>query len=200
MPPISQIAARRFLAGALALALAACTTATPRPDFPLPGFAGYGPIHLDIAEVRVSSNYRPRGAPPNVDHLFQIDIESSAIRWAHERLVASGVDGEAAFVIEDASVIETALDTDEGLVGLFKNENAVRYDATLTVRLTLLRDGNVDAVDVTVTRSQTMLENTSLNDRDTIWYEMMDRMLVELNTQMEENIAAHLGRYLHRRP
>lgn len=175
----------------LALA-AACSTSPESIDFPEPSFESFETIWFDVAELRVSSNYHPPLEPPNVDHRFPVSLSGAAMRWAHERLIAGGDNGEAAFVIEDASVVETELDVRPGVTGLFHDEPAYRYDGRLAVRLVVVQDGRTSEAQAVVTRSQTVQESATLNERNAVWYQMMDRMLVDMNAEMEKNIGIYL--------
>lgn len=181
----------------IALVAAACTS-TPPPtiEFPLPDFRSIGPIALEIAELDVSSDYAAPLTQPNVDHEFPVTLSSAATSWANGRLSAVGVTGRADFIIEDASVTETALDTTGGVTGLLKDELAYRYDGRLAVRLIVTRGHDTGEVEVVVTRSQTMLENVTVNERTAIWYQMMDQMMVDLNTEMETNIDLYLQAFI----
>ncbi|MCZ6605879.1 MAG: hypothetical protein O7A03_12150 [Alphaproteobacteria bacterium] len=194
---------RRLGAYLLAIMIAACATAEPPPDFPEPSFEALDPIYFEVPRLRVASNYRPPLAAPNVDHKFPVSIEDAAKSWALARLRATGkisaenrVGDEAVFVIDEAWVIETALETVEGLAGLLKNENAFRYDAKLKARLVMRRGPARGEVEVTITRSHTLLENATVNDRDAVWYAMMEIMMEDLDAEMEKNIALHLADFI----
>ncbi len=179
-----------------ALVLTACSNAPlSTVEFPTPDFNALGPIELAIAEVNVSSTYREPLTSPNVDHEFPVTLSAAAVSWADERLSPSGVIGRAEFVIEDASVIETKLETKGGVTGWLKDELAYQYDGRLAVRLTITRGDDTGEIDVQVDRSQTVLENISVNERTAIWYQMMDQMMVDLNAEMEKNIDLYFGAF-----
>ena len=190
------------LTGAMLL-LAACG-GNPAPHFPDPDFQSLDPIRLDIANMRYANNYRAPGAAPNVDHLLPVSIARAATRWAEVRLHADGKTGEAVFIIEEASVIDTPLDIKEGIVGAFLYQAAHEYRATLTARLVVRRDpgtsGNEDSrgdTEVTVARTRTLKEDAGLTQRDIVWHEMMEKLMQDLNAEMEENIRRYLGDFVN---
>ena len=191
-----QSAAGTTVLAIFLVSAAACSTTEPRPILDEPSFSDLDPFVLDVAEIRVSSNYRPPLRPPNVEHKFAVTLTDAVGHWAEDRLAAGGVSGEAALVIEDASVVETVLTTTGGFGGLFRNENTIRYDAMLRVRLVAVTSTDRGEVEATIARSQTMLENASLNDRDALWHEMMTAMLDELNASMEESIPTYFDALL----
>jgi hypothetical protein len=186
-----------ILPAAMLVLLAACSnTPPPTVDIPDPNFQALGPIDLEVAELRVTSDYVPPLEAPNVDHQFPVTLTQAATDWATERLNPVGRTGNAEFFIEDASVVETELETERGFPGLVNNEVEYQYDGRLAVRL-LLRNGTAKGeVHAEVTRSQTILEDATINERTAAWYAMMDLMMVDLNRELESQIDQHLQNFM----
>lgn len=183
----------------LTAALAACQSPPPAPTFPDIHFTGEAPIRLAVSAVEVQSDFRPSYQPPHVEHLFPIPPQHAMENWAHDRLLAAGgSNAHARFVIENASVVEVRLKKKhEGISGAFTTEPAERYDATLGARLDILDDHGVAvrSVEVTVTRSQSVLEGITPNDRDKTWYAMTRAMMTDFDQKMSAEISAHFGGY-----
>jgi hypothetical protein len=187
------------IAFALAGTLAACTSPPPAPTFPDIHFTGEPPIRLAVSTVEVQSNFRPSYQPPHVEHLFPIPPERALENWAHDRLVAAGgSNAYARFVITDASVVEVQLKKkSEGITGAFTTEPAQRYDASIAAHLDIVDQHGlpVRSVEVKVTRSQSVLEGITPNDRDKTWYEMTKQLMTDFDHQMSGEISSHFGGY-----
>lgn len=182
----------------LAGALAGCESPPPRPTFADIRFTDQAPIRLAVSSVEISREFKPTFQSPHVEHLFPVPPERALENWAHDRLVAAGGSARARFIIQDASVIETQLKKkDEGLTGAFTDQPAQRYDATVAVTLQIV-DGQglpVRTVSVTSSRSQSVLESITPNDRDKTWYDMTKALMADFNQQMSQQISAHFGGY-----
>jgi flagellar biosynthesis regulator FlaF len=46
------------------------------------------------------------------------------------------------------------------------------------------------------TRARTVAENISLNDRERVWYEMVEQMMADINNELERQVRANLPRFL----
>ena len=186
------------LAAALAAALASCVTPPPRPAFPELTWAHLQPFALDVAEIEITSDYLPPLAPPHVEHLFPTPPQEAAERWARDRLRAAGGQDRATVVITDARVIETKLAGSGGLTGLFTTEQAERYDAAVEVVIEIRSDrGFLDGlVRARAERSLTVPEDLTLNEREEVWFELVEALMADLNAELEANIQAHLQRFL----
>ncbi|MFO0998243.1 MAG: hypothetical protein U1F33_16295 [Alphaproteobacteria bacterium] len=178
--------------------LGGCNTPPPEQKLPDLAYAQLPPIRLNVRAVEVIWSYEPPYKAPNVDHLFTTPPGRAAERWANDRLKPEGTEGLARFIIRNASVIQTRLKTTSGVPGLFKNEQSDRYDGVLEVELRAQDDaGRKDAVvTARATVSQTVAENTTLNELEKTWFGMTETLMRELNKQLESNIQAHLGAFL----
>lgn len=184
-----------------AVALAACASQAPIAG-PVPevGFQHLSPIHLNVSSVEMRSAYQSPLKTPNAEHLFPTSPAKAMMNWAKRRLQSFGAPGSGAatFVIEDASVIETKLDKSKGLKGMFTYEPTARYDATAVARLTI-KSAHGEAqgeVRVSATRSVEVRENATLAEREKAWFEMTEALMGDFNTQMENQLQAHLARWL----
>ena len=68
----------------------------------------------------------------------------------------------------------------------------------ITVRLQIVDANNrVSAtVDAAATRSRTVAADTTLNDRERVWFSMTEQAMRDLNATLEKNIPLYLGAYL----
>jgi hypothetical protein len=191
--------------GALALCLAVaallggCQSAPPTPRFPELTYAHLGAIRLDVARVEVADEYQEPLRPPNVDHLFPTPPERVMRRWATDRLAASGTPGRyARFVIQDAKVTETDLPRTRGVRGAFTTDQTQRYDLTLKAAIEIREDrGNFQTgfATASTSRSRSVAEDISVNDREKVWFEMLEQAMNELNAELERQIRANMARF-----
>jgi hypothetical protein len=182
----------------LTIPLAACETPPPRPSFADIRFTQQPPIRLAVSAVEVKSDFMPSFQPPHVEHLYPVPPARAMENWARDRLVAAGGDARARFVIEDASVTEAELKKkEEGITGAFTKEPAQRYDAVVQATLEILdaRGLAVRTATVKASRSQTVLEGITPNDREKAWYNMTKELMADFDHQMSAEISGHFGGY-----
>lgn len=189
---------RILIACALALSapLAACQTAPPATQAPQLTYAHLDGLSLNVAAIDVVSPYKPTYAKPHVEHLFPTPPADAVRRWASERLQASGTIGVGVLTIRDASVEESELPRDESLEALFTHEQTLRYSAVLDVRLDLSAPQGEGFVEARATRSITLSENATLNDREQAWLKMTEELIRDLSAALSENARTHLARWL----
>ncbi|HYE00905.1 MAG TPA: hypothetical protein VEH84_16095 [Alphaproteobacteria bacterium] len=185
---------RAVLLGLAAIAAAGCQMSPPRNEFPPLIYSQLGPIRLDVAQVDVIDQYAPTMALPNVEHLMPIAPADAVRRWAQDRLVPTGATGVARVVIRDASVRETPLPKTQGIQGAFTTDQDRRYDGRIDVEVEVMDSrGGRSVAGATVTRSTTTPEGTTLLQRDRIWYEMVERMMLDFNGQIERAIRENMS-------
>jgi len=188
------------LALALAGLVAGCDSAPPRPTYADIRFTDEPPIRLAVGGVDIQSEWRPSIQPPHVEHLFPVEPARVLENWAHDRIAPAGGSARAIFVIQDASVIEVDLKKkEEGVAAVFTKEPSQRYDATVQATLRIVDDRGTPVRYVTVkaTRSETVLEDISPNDRDKTWYEMTRKLMADFDRQMSTEISANFGGYFN---
>jgi hypothetical protein len=187
-----------IVAVALTGLLQGCDTPPPRPSFPDIRFNTVPPIGLAVSGVDVQSEFKASFQPPHVEHLFQVAPARAMENWARDRLAAGGGVGRARFVIRDASVVEVELKKkEEGITGAFTKEPAQRYDAVVAATLEILdeRGFAVRTATVKATRSQSVLEGITPNDREKTWYELTKGLMADFDQQMSAEVSAHFGGY-----
>lgn len=193
--------ARPFrLAVALAamLAAAGCETKPPMQQLPEISFADKKPIMLDVGQLEIVSEYQSPARAPNIEHLMPVSPEAAAIRWAKDRLKPMGRTGYARVVIKNAAVTETQLKTDKGFTGLFKEEQTQRYDGTLDVAVQVLDARHLPVGDVVAraTRSRSVPEGITVNERDRVMFEISEAMIRDVDNQMDGLIKSYLVRWV----
>jgi hypothetical protein len=194
---------RFVLCVALLACAAGCSAPPPRPVFPDIRFNAEPPIRLDVVRVEVRNDYQPPFRSPNVDHLFPVPPMRAADNWADDRLKATaaigsgGLELQAIFILRNASVIATALPQKTGSGALFTTQPAERYDLTLQADLEIADPRGIPlrTASVRVTRSRSVLNGITPNDRDHVWYDMTKDAMADFDRQMETQIRNNFGIY-----
>jgi hypothetical protein len=183
----------------LGLALGACTAAPPpKSDFAPISFAGKPSLQLDVGEIVVEIAYKAPNQPPNVEHLFPDKPVDAATRWAGERLIAAGPANRARYIVREASVTETRLKRKGGLTGALTTEQSERYDARVVVEIQIAgeADGSTGTATVQAERSITVPEDATLNERERTWHELTQKLMADLDAQLEQTVTTVFFRYL----
>ncbi|KIL98215.1 Acyl-CoA synthetases (AMP-forming)/AMP-acid ligases II [Paramagnetospirillum magnetotacticum MS-1] len=194
--------ARHFrLVAALVAALTASAcqnTKPPMQKLPEISFANLRPFQLDVGQLEIVSEFVATGRSPNIEHLMPVSPEGAAQRWAQDRLKPVGRIGTARVIIKDAKVVEVPLAIDKGLSGAFKKEQELRYDAALDVALQILdQRGMVQGETMArATRSRTVAEGLTLNERDRVLYDISESLAKDIDQQMAQLIQNYLGRWV----
>ncbi len=123
---------------------------------------------------------------------------SAALRWATDRLRAVGESGLARVIVREAGVVEVALEKSTGLKGVFTAEQTERYVARLVVDIEIRSErGYKDAfVSAEATRSRTVPENITINQREKVFFDLTAALMNDINAELEALIAQHFGDYL----
>jgi hypothetical protein len=183
-------------ATAALLALGACETTVPRSGFPEIGFAHLPPINVAVGRVDVVRAYAPPSKAPNVDHMFPVTPAATAERWARDRLKAVGGPGVLRAVIVNAAVVEVPLKQSGGLKGAFTTEQSERYDGEIEIRLEIETPGATANVTSRAQRRRTVPENISLADREKIWFQMVEAMMIDLNESLERQARKNFAGWI----
>jgi hypothetical protein len=186
------------MAGLALALLAGCSTPPPpRPIFADLRYTAEPPIRLEVGRIEIRDEYQAPFKAPNVDHLFPVPPARAAENWAHDRLKATGKTGRAVFVLKNASVIETELPRSQGLTGALTTEPAQRYDLALQATVEIVDDRGlpIRTANVSTTRSQSVLDDISPNQRDHAWYDMTKAAMTDFDQQLASEIRNNFGIY-----
>lgn len=178
--------------------LSACASsgdvAEPR-RYTEPRFDSQNPIELEVSKIEIISEFTPSFTRPNVEHLFPVSIEKTARIWANDRLEAVDFSSNrvAEFIIKDASVTEQ----EEKAPQLFHKDN-LKYRATLSVVLKVSSANGQSSAQTSIEawRELTMPIDTSIEDKEKYWNEMVAKLFEEFNSRMEQNIQQYLNMYV----
>jgi hypothetical protein len=180
------------------LALAACDTPPMRQSYATLTFQDRPQIRLDVAHIEIVEGYQAPGAAPHVDHLFPQKPADVAAAWGRDVLRAVGQRGMATYTIVDATATETALPRSSGMAQMFKTEQSDRYDLHIEVKLEVGNPllASTGYVIATATRSQTVAEDMTLNQREAVWFQMTESAMRELDKKLEAAIKDKLAPFV----
>jgi len=184
--------------------LAACADTRPPPSGPVAAtitFAHRAPLMLDVASIELVEPWRQPGIAPHIGHRNANSPPSIVRAWTRDRLAASpggpgASDGTILRVIlQDGSVTQTALEVEEGVGGLFRDEADTRIDAVCAVDVEVIDPvaGRIGSVSVRVVGTRKILESASLNERDRVYFALMEEVASSLNSALENGLNAELG-------
>lgn len=178
--------------------LAACTTPDPTPVYPGLTFLNRTPIRLNVADIQVIDEVVPPLAAPNVEHLAPVTPAAAMERWSRDVLQSAGSSGRAVMAIRQGSIVEEKLKTSTGLTGLVTTDQAERYLVTMVGQLDLFDGANqrVGQARAEAMRTRTIGENASLNDRERLWYDLVDATSHDFAAAMEGAIRRELAAYV----
>ncbi len=183
-----------LLLPSIAFLASACDTPPNRRDFPTLTFQDRPNIRLDVAQIEIVQAYKAPGEAPNVDHLFPQKPLDVATAWGRDVLRAVGYRGMATYTVLDAGATETRLPRSTGLTQVFKKEQSDRYDLKIAVQLDL-NNPNLRAIgtaQASASRSQTVAEDMTLNEREAVWFSMTESAMRELDQKLEAAIRDKL--------
>lgn len=182
---------------ASAFALGGCESVPPQklPDLT---YSHLATMNFAAGRREIVDRFRPRMGPPSIDHLVPAPPAKALRRWAQDRIQATGGSGSVRFVILDAMVTETPLKMEEGFKAGFTKQQAGRYDARIEAAVEIVDllgmvKGRADAV---VTRSITVREDASLNERAKVQFDMVEALMKDFDAEIEKNIRQYLANWL----
>jgi hypothetical protein len=184
------------LAAALSGTLAGCgNEPPPRPSFADLRFTSAPPLRLGVAAVEIDDEYRPNFDPPHFEQRLPVPLPHVADNWARDRLQPAGTSGRAVAVITDASVVEIMLPKETGLSATFTNQLDTQYEARVGIRVELRDDRGLTTRMAAghAERSMTLVEGTTLDERDHKLYQMERELMADLDRQLETQIRANFA-------
>lgn len=181
------------------LLLAACQPPPIIHNYDPPRFDHLPTIELTISEVELTDTYKMPLVRPYVEHLFPVSLSQAVNQWSQDRLKAVGAEGMLELVILEASVVEVPLEKSSGIKGALTNDQSERYDATLIVEARLY-DGqralSASNARVEVRQSRSIAENTTIEERERLFYQLARGMVQLFDAEMERQMQQHFANHI----
>ena len=136
--------------------------------------------------------------PPNIEHRLPTPPATALVQWGKDRLKVVGNSNTLKVFIEDASATEIPLNRDESLKGHFTKQQSHAYSTSLRATFLLTNSYGVviASAKATATRSTTIREDLSINERERVWFDRVDHLMSDFNRQIEVSLKQHLGNWL----
>ncbi len=174
--------------------LAACETAVTERRFPEITFTHLPPIKLDVAKIVFEVRYRPTAETSDIGQDFSTPPVVAAERWIKDRLVAAGESGEATITIRRATATEERLAVQTGLAGALTTDQAWRYDGRIEMAIRAVDSNRQCSATATATarQSQTVPEDATLDEREKVWFGLVEKMMRRFDSAFERQIRKDL--------
>jgi hypothetical protein len=179
----------------IGLNLGGCSTPTHRQEFPEITFQHLPPFRLDVAHIEIVEAYQPDPAH-DIGDQFPEKPSAVARQWAEDRLLAVGQQGEAVYTITLAKAIDTPLKRSQGMSAMTHKDQSDRYDLAITINLEVHSGGKSGALTAQAARSQTVIEDLTLNQREAVLFNLLDVTMKDVNAQMEKLIPQYIGGFV----
>jgi len=184
------------------LTITACTTAPPAPPADVAiTFQHRQLISLRVASIDVVDQYIPTLKSPHVEHLHSVTPASVVHSWADERLETVGPRGLVTLIITQASVIEEALEVEQGVAGLFTDEPDTKLVGFIRARFEHVDVGppaSSRSVEISAEASVEVLESATLNERDMAYFRVVEKLAGEFDRVLTAEIETSLGSLIAR--
>jgi hypothetical protein len=182
-----------FVVGSLAL-LASCGPPPEVPKYPDIRFTGEPPLLLDAGQIEIRTLYRVGDS----DKAFPVPPAQALDNWARDRLKPSGRGGPARFTINNASTAIKDMPIQGGISGTFTDQVSQQYDVAAEATLEILDSHGmaVRTVHVSATRSQSVLQSATPNDREQVRYDLVKTLMASFDQQIAQQMRDNLGLYL----
>lgn len=187
---------KRYFALAFCTLLIACQPVPQRPEYPMPRFDHLPRIPVNAAKLNVVQQYRSPMQSPYVEQLMPIAPAAAVEQWIRDRVELVGTNGEVTFTISDAHVAMQDLPRTKGIKGAFTKDQSELYQGRLVVTAHL--EVNTPAAsyadaDSEVTVKKSLIEGSSLQDRDNLYYTIMKDMTARFAEAMEPQLRARFN-------
>ena len=186
-----------FLVSFLFCTLLSCKTSNIESTTPDLTFSHLPDIRINVAKITVLNEYKIPFKQPNVEHLAPISPGASVERWVSDILVPVGEKLDAQFIIKSGSIIESELETQKGLRGVFAIEQSKRYTAIVDAQLEIF-DGSQRLVTINAKarRSHTLREDATPNLKTNLLFNLVENLMVTFDRELRRQVDLHLQNYI----
>jgi len=185
-----------LIVGAL---LAACSSEPPAaPPLKL-DYSALGKIYLNTQDLKVINRADSVAQKPsNIVYQFKPKLSEAVMRWAQDRMQATGSVGHATLIIKEASVTEKALPMETGMSSWFKRQQATKLMGRIEVDIDAQSPVNSTTGKATAHAIQavTLPEEPTNAERDAAYRELLQNLMEDLNRQLDQAVRQHMAPFL----
>ncbi len=158
------------------------------------------PVRLNASPIKVLQIYEPPGRPPHVEDLFRLSPAEAIEQWAEQQLIASpGSEYVMNVEVLEASVVETEIVIERSAWELWEPDTMTSYDATLQVAMKLYHPPRllpVADLEIMVTRSVLQETDATLEEKDILFQQLLDRLMNAFELEARRRIALHFDYFI----
>lgn len=133
---------------------------------------------------------------PYKNNDFNPTIAEAMKQWAGDRLQAVGTNGQAIIVIKDAALIAQSLFTSDSIDTWFTRQQGLKYTGHAEISLEATAAPGFAMADASATRSVTLPEHPSAEERRQAYYTLLNGLMRDLGQNMDASIQAHMSDFL----
>lgn len=180
--------------------LTGCTTPVTNQSLPELSFQHMEPLSLNVSSVEIDQKFRLPFKAPNVGHLFPTPPTTALKNWLVRRInpIARQAGDRAVLTVHNAAVLEELLTKKVGLQAAFTKQQSERYTLTIEASLQIIDTMGFQKAITSVnnSRSITVSEDATINERDRIWFELTETTMKEFDAEMSQGIRQHLVNWI----
>jgi hypothetical protein len=175
----------------LALLAASCAShAPPAPPMAVFAFENANALLIPAGKVSLVDNYKPPLVPPNIEQNHEARPALIVRRWAAARVkpIASAP-GTLTLTILDASVIEQPREVKTDWKHIFSRQAEKTLTANLAWRIAYDGPSLTWHTDGTATATQSVLEQSSLNEADADYNAMVESLAAAFDARAQQQLG-----------
>tara|TARA_Y100000996_G_scaffold197082_1_gene154559 strand:- start:207 stop:716 length:510 start_codon:yes stop_codon:yes gene_type:complete len=146
-------------------------------------------LNLSLSKIEIINKYQPKLSRPNVEHLFKTPPSRLISDYAKSKFLLKGGRNNLQFIIEEASVIETIKETKKILLNNISiKESLINYKCKFRLRIKLKSEKGLTKSYILVSTiiDKTIKSNISLNERDKVFFEINENMILKLDSEINK--------------
>jgi hypothetical protein len=170
--------------------LAACASGPPLPPKATLAFEKSSALLVPAGAITLVDNYKPPLVAPNVEQNHEARPAHIPRRWIDARTKAiTGAPGAITLTLSDASVIEQPLEVKTDWKHALSRQAEKKLTANLAWRLSYDGPQLTWAAAGTATTTQTVLEESSLNEADADYNAMIESLAAAFDGKLEQQLG-----------
>jgi hypothetical protein len=122
------------------------------------------------------------------------------VSWAKQRIVLDNQNNrKVKFIVTNASVKETKLPKESGVIAGMTNKQNVKYDLAMTTMIEVSSKDNIDRaeMEINIERSVTADSSISIVEKEKLFQSLMVDAIEGFDKKVSENILHFLGVYCY---
>ena len=146
-------------------------------------------LNLSVSKIEILNKYQPTLSRPNVEHLFKISPSKLISDYSKKKFLLKGGINNLQIIIEEASVIETIKENKKIIINnILYKEKLVNYKCKFRLRIKLKSEEGLTESYILVSTIiyKTTKSNITLNERDKIFFEINESMILKLDSEINK--------------